>query len=233
MVGIAEAPDTLGRKLRSMPEGVDRLVDALLGLRDALEAGRWDLPSGERLAALLGTRWAVAPKPPARILTDSALGGDPAAREALLALIDEEVEALLDHRETFDLEAIDDDRAGASGRAIFDAGKAATLARRYEAAAERGVYRALRELREIEAGAEPPREVPTAPPMPGPGSPPEPLGSFRAGPPPAPEPDSPPDTYVRSDALKRRLQGPSATPGPAAPLLGPIPTAGSAMIHAG
>jgi hypothetical protein len=40
-------------------------------------------------------------------------------------------------------------RAEAAGRAMFDTSKEATLARKYEAASERGFYRALKELREL------------------------------------------------------------------------------------
>jgi hypothetical protein len=49
-------------------------------------------------------------------------------------------------------------RAEAVKRAMFDPSKEATLARRYEAAAERGFYRALRELRQIEKAAKAARE---------------------------------------------------------------------------
>jgi len=66
-------------------------------------------------------------------------------------LIDSEVEGLRAHRATLDLEAIDRSRAGAASRALFDGSKEAQLARRYEAAAERGFYRALRELRRAPA----------------------------------------------------------------------------------
>jgi hypothetical protein len=75
------------------------------------------------------------------------------ARNAMADLIDAELEMLLAHRETLDVEAIEQDRAGAAGRALFDPSKEAILARRYEAAAERGVYRALRELERVEAAA--------------------------------------------------------------------------------
>ena len=42
-------------------------------------------------------------------------------------------------------------RAEAGRRAMFDPSKEATLARKYEAAAERGFFRALKELRQVEA----------------------------------------------------------------------------------
>jgi hypothetical protein len=44
-------------------------------------------------------------------------------------------------------------RAEASARAMFDPSREATLARRYEAAAERGFFRALKELRQLERDA--------------------------------------------------------------------------------
>ena len=44
-------------------------------------------------------------------------------------------------------------RAEAGARAMFDPSKEATLARKYEAAAERGFFRALKELRQLECGA--------------------------------------------------------------------------------
>ena len=44
-------------------------------------------------------------------------------------------------------------RAEAGRRAMFDPSKEATLARKYEAAAERGFFRALKELRQIEGRA--------------------------------------------------------------------------------
>ena len=44
-------------------------------------------------------------------------------------------------------------RAEAKARAMFDPSKEATLARKYEAAAERGFFRALKELRQLEKQA--------------------------------------------------------------------------------
>jgi hypothetical protein len=44
-------------------------------------------------------------------------------------------------------------RAEAVARAMFDPSKEATLARKYEAAAERGFFRALKELRQLEKQA--------------------------------------------------------------------------------
>src|SRR5207249_2815778 len=73
------------------------------------------------------------------------------ARNAMAGLIDGEIDMLLAHRETLDVESIERDRAGAAARSAFDPSREAILARRYEAAAERAVYKALAEFRRVEA----------------------------------------------------------------------------------
>jgi hypothetical protein len=55
-------------------------------------------------------------------------------------------------------------KAEAGARAMFDASKEASLARKYEAAAERGFFRALKELRELEKRAKEVEPVPAAEP---------------------------------------------------------------------
>ena len=52
---IAREPATYARKLRSMPEGVDRLIAKLLGLREELNTGRWDWSYGDKLSHLTGS----------------------------------------------------------------------------------------------------------------------------------------------------------------------------------
>ncbi len=79
--------------------------------------------------------------------TSSAANG----KAALFERIDVEIAALKTHRETLDFETIAIDRAEAGSRALFDASKSACLARRYEAEADRGFYKALKELRKVEA----------------------------------------------------------------------------------
>ena len=126
--------------------------------------------------------------------------------QQLIYLIEAEVEKLEAHRETLDFEAIEIDRAGAADRARFDPSREATLARRYEAAAEREVYRALREFRRAEAEVVPapePEPIPE-PPAPIPAEPEE-IGFVPrrgpAGPTPAPG---------RSRARCRRSAGSTA-----------------------
>ncbi len=76
------------------------------------------------------------------------------ARARVLERLDEEIAGLEAHFEALDLEAFDRDRAEAADRALFDPSKEATLARRYEAEARRGFFRALKEFREVEAEVE-------------------------------------------------------------------------------
>jgi hypothetical protein len=167
---IAKEPATYSRKLRSMPEGIDRMIALLLDLREELNTGRWDWHHGDKVANLTGARYMDLPVSRVRALSEAIVGdfrylnvgeGEGLskpdridwARNAMADRIDEELQMLLDHRKTLDLEAIEEDRAGAADRALFDPSKEAILARRYEAAAEREVYRALRALEEFEAKA--------------------------------------------------------------------------------
>jgi len=220
---IANEPATHVRRLRAMPEGVDRLIAAFLELRDELEYGeqtRWDWTYGIRLADLTSSRYMDIPVTPVRALTQ-AIGGDfkdllPGdgeglsdpdrrawARKGLVERIDAELEMLLEHRETLDLEAIESDRATASDRALFDASREAALARRYEAAAERGVYKALAELRRVEAEA---AMVEAEAPDEGPAE--ESLGSSGAGDP-APSEEAAPPPRPAAPAVRARQDGPS------------------------
>ena len=158
MGGLLEAPGGSLRRLARMPEGVDRLVETWLGLRDGLEgsATAWGEEHRALAEALTGRRRGA--------LGSSAIGAMSGAlrdegasaeakgeaRSGLLALIDEAVAWLREHREGLDLGAIEAGRAGARDRALFDPSKEATLARRYEAATERGLFRTLKELATIE-----------------------------------------------------------------------------------
>ena len=71
----------------------------------------------------------------------------------MLEIVDTRLAELREHRATLDLASIAIDRAEAGERALFDASKEAVLARKYEGAAERGLYRALKEFREVEKAA--------------------------------------------------------------------------------
>ena len=235
---LAEAPAGSVRCLLRMPEGVDRMARTWRALREDLTAGdgsRWGgdhalmairltgrdpggfgVPRAEALArAFAGD--------PSLLAADDGAGLDPEgrrewARAGLAALIDAEVAKLEAHRATLDLGAIAADRARAADRALFDPSKAAELARKYEAAAERGMYRALKEMRAIEAEAA--RSAPAPAPAPIPSPTPAPLGSFsptapaRTAPaPPAPAP-APIPARIAPEAASTYIPMAIGRPGP-------------------
>ena len=128
---------------------------------------RWDWQHCEHLLNLMGRRWVEVPVARARALSEAIDGkfqyldeADGAGLErqarqlwalgALVGLIDGEIAGLRTLREGLDVDGIELSRAEAPARAIFDASPEAVLARKYEAATERGLYRALREFREVQ-----------------------------------------------------------------------------------
>ena len=161
------------RLLRRSLEGVDLMIRAWLGIKEDVAKPFWGRPVADhvRMAEnLLGLTPCDLPTTRARALLMAADGNpsllrpedgtdlEPSdrlarAKERLHELIDGEVARLRAHRETIDLEAIARDRAEAPDRALFDPSKEATLARKYEAAAERNLYKALRALEEANAAA--------------------------------------------------------------------------------
>jgi len=167
---IGSEPATNARRLRMTPEGVRRLIDVITDLREDLdhpEGHRWDWARCEQFHHLIGLRRVDVPVSRARALSDAmegnfrnlnqSDGGDLPlkerqewARVTLLGLVVEELARLRALQDQFDHEGLELDREGAAHRAMFDASPAATLARKYEAASERSLYRALREFREIQ-----------------------------------------------------------------------------------
>jgi hypothetical protein len=168
---LKQEPRRIVRKLENSPEGVERLILAWLELREDLAQGNrpvWTPWHCERALNLAGLRSEEASG--SRILALSkATWGDfsslPDGTEfdderrsrysklLLIERIDEEITALEAHSETLDLEMIELDRRDAPKLALFDPSKEASLARRYEAEASRGFYKALKELRQVEAEA--------------------------------------------------------------------------------
>ena len=133
------------------------------------------------------------------------------ALEAIADLIIRQVADLKAHRAAFDHRTDALDAAEAPRRALFDPDRAAVLARRYEAAAERALTRTLREIRELAQAAPEPAPLPIpAPRPPAPVAAPlrpdrdpahprtESLGSFR-------QLDSGSDPDVNSSASRRNL----------------------------
>ena len=168
---IATEPATHARRLRSTPEGIDRVMECLEKLKadlDHAEGARWDWTYCETLHHLMGHRRLEVPVTRVRALTEAIAGNfkhlDSAegaglpdfdrqcwAAGALVKLIGEEIEELKALREGLDHETIALDRAEAPHRAMFDHSPASNLLRKYEATAERGFFRALREFREVQA----------------------------------------------------------------------------------
>ena len=171
--GLGDDPAGNLRRLRAMPEGVDRLVEAWGDLRaDLARPGRptWTPAHLERAAHLIGLRVESTWRHRVGVLAMAALGdfsgladreGGPLddagrrawARDRLVERIDAEVAALEIHRDSIDREVIERDRLNAPERALFDPSREAALARRYEAEAQRGFFRALDEYRRVEAEA--------------------------------------------------------------------------------
>jgi len=167
---IAAEPATNARRLRMTPEGIKRIHAVLEDLRaDLLDpmGHRWDWSRCEQLHHLIGLRRVDVPVSRARALSDAIEGNfrnlkeadgpdlDLKARQewavaALVDLIDGEIAKLQALNEAFDHEGLALDRAEAAHRAIFDPSPAAVLARKYEATSERGFYRALKELRDVQ-----------------------------------------------------------------------------------
>jgi len=172
---IQSEPISYRRKLLATPEGVDRLIDALVALRDDLEnqvTVQWNYNHCQKVEGYFGRRSSDIPLSRGYILSNAIEGKfdglDPKeiaylstesekrnwACDEMVVTIDDEVDRLRDHRGTLDHEVIALDRAEAGNRAQFDPSNEAILARRYEAAATREFYRALREFREVEATKE-------------------------------------------------------------------------------
>ena len=171
---IDAEPAAYRRKLMATPEGMDRLIERLEHLRSEVRNPytRWNFVHETALESCFGRRSTEVPHSRGYILSqamqnraDELTAADRAAIEAtaqgqlavwamprLEAYIDAELERVRAHRATLDVAAIALDRAEAGDRAMFDAGRDASLARRYEAAALRSFFRCLKEFRAVENG---------------------------------------------------------------------------------
>ena len=222
---LHEDPRNNLRKLKKMPEGVDRLIDAWRDFRADLaidhkplwtaghleQAGHMtgvksEHARGTRLGALSRGFWGDF-----TVLSDSDGGNlSEDARKAwckarLFERIDAEIAALEAHRETLDFEMIELDRAEAGSRALFDASKPAILARRYESEARGGFFKALKEFRQIESESEAKAESnPARPAMAQMGS------SWGSPPPPAGEPYGAFPSFTSSE--DQVVRGPEGQP---------------------
>ncbi len=111
-------------------------------------------------------------------------------------------------------EANGEDPVEAGHRAMFDPSKEATLARKYEAAAERGMYKALKEFRQVEREAKASGSAPSS------GSARSSLGSFL--PEPRKEPAAETPTAIPPRPVPPTPQKPASTPSKA-PVMPPEP----------
>jgi hypothetical protein len=170
---LYQEPATTVRRLQMTPEGIDWLLNEWSILRSDLnhqERNRWTTMHRSQFDALLGLNPGGYRVARIMALSEAVFGSfhhldkadgegleGPArvewARGELTRLIDVEVARLNEVRARFDHEALAADRAEAVDRALFDPSKDAILARKYEAAAERALYRALKEFRQVEAEA--------------------------------------------------------------------------------
>ncbi|WP_435016416.1 hypothetical protein TA3x_003982 [Tundrisphaera sp. TA3] len=186
-------PDRAVARMKEIPEGIDGLIEAWHVLRGRLDRpGKlaWNHHDDQRLDSLLGRHPGIYPPTPfhpilraiqgdfSGLTADQGAGLNCKKRKAwafekLAALIDAEVAALRDLRVRIDGENEAIDRAEAADRALFDPSDEAQMARRHEAAAERGLFRALREFHKVEERAAA-------------------VAAAGPGPEPKPEPESPP-----------------------------------------
>ena len=193
---LATEPATGARRLRNMPEGIDLLVGCFERLKAELEnphGVRWGWTYCEQVHHMMGRRRFEVPVTRVRALSDAIEGnfthldptdgGDLAdldrrgwAAGMMIKLIEDEIATLKALRANLDHETLELDRVEAPERVMFDPSPAATLARKYEATAERGFFRALREFREVQAETPPPAS--DAPPEPAESEPIEESGSF-------------------------------------------------------
>ena len=171
---IEREPATTSRRLQMTPEGIDWLLDQWEILHEELfmKGNRlyWTNNHRARFELLLGRNPADWRLGRIAILSDAVAGfflnlekedaqgleGEARAdwaRGELGRMIDEEMSRLKDVRINLDPKAIEQDRAEAVDRALFDTSKEAVLARKYEAATERALFRTLKELRQVEADA--------------------------------------------------------------------------------
>ena len=171
---IAAEPVTNHRRLMATPEGVDALIQEWEKMKVDLEhphGTRWiwtHYHQADYMHGNLSTNidqsdymcWTLALMGDNKhIKPEHFQGLNEQARhqyilERLAELVDADLARLREHRATMDTKAVDALREHAAAIALFDGSKEAVLARKYEAATERGIYRALRELRQVEAEAD-------------------------------------------------------------------------------
>jgi hypothetical protein len=163
-------PMTASRRLQLFPEGVDYLIKQWHVLRDDLmnrERRAWTMNHRTRLDQLLGNIPGGFRISRNHALTEGLNGFfmniNPSeieglneheqvewARGELAKIIDAEIERLHDVKANLDPSIIEADRQEAAARCLFDLQPAMNQVRKYEAATERNMYKALNEFRQLE-----------------------------------------------------------------------------------
>ena len=204
VASLGASPATNFRLLKSSPEGIDALIadwDRMLQAIDGRGVERWDYSNYLQADWLNGHNsvvnsdykaytFALQNRPECLTPEELAEAGTTHAERRnwahrkIIEKIRGEIAALRDRKAALDTSTIEARRALAEDLALFDPSKEAVLARKYEAAAERSLYRALKELREVEAEAQARPPVASEPPPE-----PEELASFAPDDPEAIEPD--------------------------------------------
>ena len=172
--GLNTRPYTCARRLEQYPEGIDRLLDLYASVRTDLNHPTLQLFDGyhyQRLDAMEGRTPSDFPATRVKALSQAYLGNcvylneaeaaidkmEQSERQAwakagLLAIIDERVMILMDRRAELEPQEARA-RTNLAKAARVDLSPEAQLARKYESAARREMFRSIRELREVEAQA--------------------------------------------------------------------------------
>jgi len=170
---IEKDPITNARRLQQTPEGVEHTIRGWQALADDLartDVRLWATGHRERAEALMGRRPLDFPRSRIYVLSQALwfdfsllepgeaqglddFGKYEYARQQMAALVAGRIDALTGYLARMDRAAAERARQGAADRALFDTSPGAILARKYEAATERSLFRTLREFREVEAVA--------------------------------------------------------------------------------
>ena len=162
-------PGTIRRRLLTSVEGADRLIGALTNVREQLVTNcskHWDNEDRDHIEAYFGESAQAFPVHRAKallfILAGNSIWAKPGelrgiigknakrewARAELIKLIDAEAAKFQEIKTKINPEIVEQDRLEAAERVMFDPGADAVLARKYEAAATRAFFRALKDFRE-------------------------------------------------------------------------------------
>ena len=164
-------PATAVRRLQGMPEGIDWLLARWSRLRDDLtnlERDAWTQNHSLRVERLLGRPQDLVHQPRSVALREAMSGffdninsseivgltdlEKPGwARSQLINIIDAEIERLTVVRKALDNGKVEQDRREARDRCLFDIQPSMDRFRKYEAATERSMYRAMKEFHQAEA----------------------------------------------------------------------------------